>query len=159
MAAGGKEQEHVSDAARMIHELRSQRHRELPPLKRIVERIVSRFATPWAILAAVLFIAIWVALQFTLTAHGRRLDSNTFGLLGVIAQLCSLILVICILVADGAQAEIDQERSRLILELLIIQDRKISEGFNSRSVEQETDVHEAARALREAEQQEQGRPS
>jgi uncharacterized membrane protein len=159
MAAGGKEQEHVSDAARMIHELRAQRRKDLPPLKRLVERAVGRFATPWAILAAVLFIAIWVGLQFALTAHGKPFDSNTFGLLGVIAQLCSLILVIGILVADGAQAEIDQERSRLILELLIIQDRKISEGFNLRNVEQPTDVHEAARALHEAEQQEQGRPS
>lgn len=174
MAAGGKEQEHVRDAAAIIDELRRQRRQDLPPLKRLVERAIGRFATPWAIVAAVLFIGVWMALQFTLTTHGKPFDSNTFGLLNTVSQLCSLILVIGILVADETQAEIDQERSRLILQMLIIQDRKTSEALQSleqlvrvqglqpregtRKVDDATDLHEAADALHEAEQ-EQGRTS
>lgn len=174
MAGGDKEQEHVRDAAAIIHELRRQRRQDLPPFKRVVERVIGRFASPWAIVAAVAFIGVWMGLHFALTAHGKPFDSNTFGLLNIVSQLCSLILVIGILVADETQAEIDQERSRLILQMLIIQDRKTSEALKSieqllraqglqprevtLKVESATDLHEAAGALREAEE-EQGRTS
>lgn len=171
MRGGEKEQEHVRDAAALIQEMRRQRREDLPPLKRLVERVVARFATPFAALAVVVFIGIWVGLQFTLPAHGIPFDSNTFALLGLIAQLLSLVLVVGVLVADGTQAEIDQERSRLILQMLIIQDRKISEalkGFEQlaraqglqpreeiQRIDDSTDLHEAAAALRKA-REEQG---
>lgn len=113
---------------------------------------------PRTIAIVVAFVVIWVAANVLLHPHGQSFDDNPFGLLNLISHLLSLMLVIGVLSAQNTQSTIDQERARLMLQLAIVQDKKISqvlEMLGARDQSREpADVHEAAEALKEAERQE-----
>jgi uncharacterized membrane protein len=88
----------------------------------------------------------------------NEFDPSPFSLLNLVAQLSSLVLVISVLSAQNTQSVIETERARLMLQLAIVQDRKISEVLKilgARDKEREpTDLREAAEALKDAEKRE-----
>jgi uncharacterized membrane protein len=163
-------QQQLRDAASAIDELRSQRREQLPAVERSMQEVISRIGRPRFVFAVSLFIIGWVVANMLLQTRHANFDGPTFGLLNLIAQLTSLVLVIGILTAENTQGTLSRERSRLMLQLALIQDRKITEALKaieelrgSRRAEDDggirqqlanpTDVHEAAQALREVEQQ------
>lgn len=160
--------EHVREAAEAIDELRSQRRRQLPARERALQTFLNRIGRPRFVLAVSVFIVVWVTLNMLLASRHEAFDTPAFTLLNTIAQLLSLLLVIAIFSAQNTENTIEQERARLMLQLALIHDRKISaivqavEQLSGRSglpfvqeVPQElhrpTDIHEAAGALQEAE--------
>ncbi len=160
----------MREAAQAIDELRTQRHRRLPARERAVQALMDRIGRPRFILAVVVFILAWVVADLILRAQHRRFDSETFGLLNTVAQLVSLLLVIGVLSSQNTQGTVERERARLMLQLAVIQDRKITEALNAiedlrrvnpeiettdepTALREATDVHEAAQALVEAERE------
>ncbi len=100
--------------------------------------------------------------------HERKAFDTTFSLLDTIAQLISLVLVIGIMSAQNTDATLEQERARLMLQLAVIHDRKITEALNAietlraprraepqtdEELRRATDIHEATDALRAVEQE------
>lgn len=158
MADGKQSSERVQDAAQTIHELRAQRREELPRDERAVESFMHGVGRPRTIAIVVAFVVIWVALNVLLRPHHQTFDDTPFALLNLISQLLSLMLVIGVLSAQNTQSTIDQERARLMLQLAIVQDKKISEVLEMLGARDQsrrpTNLHEAAEALKEAERQE-----
>lgn len=119
---------------------------------------------PRTIFGLAAFIVIWVVLNLVLRAQHRNFDDGTFSLLDTIAQLSSLVIAICILSSQNTMGRLDDERTRLTLQISLIVDRKVTQiltelddlrGSPKRSEEAEalrepTDLHKAAEALREA---------
>lgn len=163
--------EHIREAAEAIDELREQRHRQMSPSERAVQHFMDAVARPRFILILATFIVVWVVLNVILRSSHAAFDDKTFTLLNLIAQLTSLILVVSILSHQTTQSTIEQERARLMLQLMLIADRKITEALNGvedlRRVDprvdtpkepgelhKDTNVHTAVRALQEAESEE-----
>jgi len=163
--------EHLREAAETIDALRAQRHRQMSPAERAIQHFMGRIGRPRFILALVAFIIVWVAINLVLRASHAAFDTGSFTLLNTIAQHTSLVLVVAILTHQNTQSTIEQERARLVLQMLVIQDRKITQALNalddlrrehpridtsgdSTELHKETDLHEATRALQEAEGQE-----
>jgi uncharacterized membrane protein len=148
----------IEDAAETIHELRRERHEDLSRDERAVETFMHKFGRPRTIAFVAALVIAWIALNLVFRGTPNEFDPSPYGLLNLISQLCSLVLVIAVLSAQNTQSEIDQERARLMLQLAIVQDRKISEVLKmlgSRDEEREpTDLREAREALRDAEHNE-----
>ncbi|MFN2450318.1 MAG: hypothetical protein ABR508_11125 [Candidatus Baltobacteraceae bacterium] len=152
--------DHLREAAQAIDELRAQRHRQMPRAERAVQRLVESIGRPRFILALAIGLAAWAFLS-----------DHSFTALDTFAQLASFLLVVAILSHQNTESTIEQERARLMLQLMMIQDRKVTQALNaiedlrrehpridtsgdSKELHQETDLHQAARALREAEKDE-----
>ena len=159
--------EHVREAAEAIDELRSQRRRQLPARERALQALLNRIGRPRFLLAVVFFIIAWVVLNFFLASRHAAFDTPGLTLLDTIAQLLSLLLVIAIFSAQNTENTIERERARLMLQLALIHDRKITALIQSverismdssapaedvpEELHRPTDIHEAASALREVE--------
>ena len=150
--------EHLAEAAQAIDELRAQRHRQLRPSERTVQRFMYTIAQPRFVAILAGGIVVWVVLNAVLRPLHAAFDDPAFNMLNLVATLMSLVLVIAILSGQHTQATLEQERARLLLQLMLIQDRKISELLKQlhphdapAALHEETDIHAAARALEEAE--------
>lgn len=124
---------------------------------------------PRTVVALSVVIVVWVVANLILAGSHRSLDDRTFSLLNLFAQLCSLMFAVSILSSQNTLGRIDEERTRLTLQLLLILDRKVTKTLNDiedlRRAEPEiettdarhelletTDLHKAAQALREADE-------
>lgn len=159
--------EHLTEAAQAVDELRTMRHRQLPPAERSVQAFLDAIARPRFVLVLVVSICVWVSANALARAAGHAFDDSAYNVLNLVATLISLVLVVAILSGQRTNNTLEQERARLMLQLMIVHDRKITEALNGvedlRRVDprvpdpekgdlhEETDLHEAARALREAE--------
>jgi len=129
---------------------------------------MERIGRPLVILGLAAFIVAWVALNLFLRHGHAALDNDSFAVLNTMAGLASLVLVVAILSHQNTQSTIEQERARLMLQMMVIQDRKVTEALNAledlrrehpridtssdpTELHQATDLHEATRALQEAE--------
>jgi uncharacterized membrane protein len=163
--------EHLREAAETIDALRSERHRQMSAAERGVQHFMGLIGRPRFIIGLVVAIVLWIALNLVLRQDHAAFDTRDFATLNTIAGLSSFILVFAILSHQNTQSTIEQERARLLLQMLVIQDRKITQALNSledlrrehpridtsgdpTELHQETDLHAAARALHEAEGQE-----
>ncbi len=124
---------------------------------------------PRTIVAFSALILCWVASNLVLAQTHHNLDDRSFSLLNLFAQLCSLMFAISILSSQNTLGRMDEERTRLTLQLMLILDRKVTKLLNDiedlRRVQPEiqtsdephelletTDLHKAAQALREADE-------
>ncbi len=127
----GETPDHVREAAQTIDELRAQRRRQLPASERAVQRMVERVGRPRFIIALAVFIVAWVAVNSLLRASHASFDDRGFSMLNTFAQLCSLLLVVSVLSHQNTQSTLEQERARLMLQMMVIHDRKITEALNA----------------------------
>lgn len=162
--------EHLAEAAQAIDELRAQRVKQLPPSERAVQRILDAIARPAFIVGLACCIGLWLAINAAMRAVGRPFDDSAYSLLNLIATLVSLVLVLAVLSGQRTTNVLEQERARLMLQLMLIHDRKVTQTLNAvedlrranpraadpelGELHEETDLHAAARALQEAESQE-----
>ena len=161
--------EHIREAAQAIDELRALRHRQLQPLERAIQALMSRIGEPRIALAVAICLVCWFLASTMLRSHYAVNDASV-TLFNTVCQSVSLVLVIGILSAENTQAAIEQERARLMLQLALIQDRKISDALKALDelrrasprlpdpqeppeLREATDIHKAASALRDAEEQ------
>ena len=162
--------EHVQEAVQTIEEVREERLARLPRDERFVQGIVRRIGRPRSIYAVVACIILWIAINGALSAYRFPFDRPPFFWLTAIAQLFNVIIAIAILSAENTQSVVEEERSRLALQLAMIADRKITKALNdleelrrahpdietppARSPDElrhETDLHQAAELMREIE--------
>lgn len=143
------------------------RHRQLPPAERSVQALLDAIARPRFVLLLAASICAWIAANALARASGHAFDDRAYNLLNLVATLTSLVLVVAVLSGQRTNNTLEQERARLMLQLMIVHDRKITQALNAvedlRRVDprmpdpekgelhEETDLHAAARALREAE--------
>lgn len=152
--------EHLREASQTITELRQERHQQLPKRERIVQALMSRVGRPKFVAVVVGFIVLWVVLNIVLRSYHRAFDTDTFAILNTTSQLVSLVVVLTILSAQNSQRTLEEERDRLMLQMSLIMDKKISAVLERLSGEtragelrEPTDLHQAAQVLREAEEQ------
>jgi uncharacterized membrane protein len=152
--------QHLQAAGETIHELREERHQQLPKRERLVQAIILRLARPSSVLIVIAFMLVWVLLNFTLRPLHRAFDTQTFALLNLISQLVSLVVVLGILSAQHSERTLQEERDRLTLQLTLIIDKKISEALGSlggashdAELREPTDLRQAAEVLRKAKEQ------
>jgi uncharacterized membrane protein len=161
MAESGSEHpEHLREAGETIHELREERHQQLPRRERIVQALMSRAGKPRFVVFVMAFMLIWVALNLILRPYHLAFDTNTFAILNTISQLMSLVIVLTILSAQNSLRTLEEERDRLTLQMSLVIDKKITEalrqagdGVKAPELQKPTDLHQAAEALRKAEEQ------
>jgi uncharacterized membrane protein len=153
--------EHLREAGETIHELREERHHQLPRRERIVQALMSQAGKPRFLVFVIAFILLWVVLNVVLRPFHLAFDTGTFAILNTIAQLMSLVFVLTILGAQNSQRTLEEERDRLTLQMSLIIDKKISEalrhidhGEKAPELQEPTDLHQAAEVLRKAEKQE-----
>jgi uncharacterized membrane protein len=158
--ADSEHSEHLQQAGETIEELRDERHESLPKRERIVQASMSRLGRPSSVVTVIALIVLWIVLNLVLRPLHRAFDTETFALLGLTAQLVSLVAVLTILSAQNSQRKIIEERDRLTLQLTLIIDKKITEalrelgtGNRERELYEPTDLHRAAEVLRKAEEQ------
>lgn len=93
--------------------------------QRAIERFilaVGRPRTVWIILAVV---AAWVALNLRLAAAGRpQLDPAPYFWLDGALALAALLMTILILTSENRMSEIEEQRSRLHLQISMLAERK-----------------------------------
>jgi uncharacterized membrane protein len=93
--------------------------------QRAIERFtlaVGRPRTVWIILAIV---AAWVAVNVRLAVMGRpQLDPAPYFWLDGVLALAALLMTILILTTENRQSEIDEQRSRLHLQISMLAERK-----------------------------------
>lgn len=159
--------EHLTEAAQAVDELRTMRHRQLPPAERSVQAFLDAIARPGFVLILAASICVWVAANALGRATGHAFDDPGYNLLNLVATVTSLVLVVAVLSGQRTNNTLEQERARLMLQLMIVHDRKITQALNAvedlrrvdprmpdpekSDLHEETNLHAAARALREAE--------
>ena len=93
--------------------------------QRAIERFtlaVGRPRTVWIILAIV---AVWVALNVSLAVAGRpQVDPAPYFWLDGVLALAALLMTILILTTENRMSEIEEQRSRLHLQISILAERK-----------------------------------
>jgi uncharacterized membrane protein len=93
--------------------------------QRAIERFtlaVGRPRTVWIILAAV---AAWIALNVGLALAGRsQIDPPPYYWLDGVLGLAALLMTILILTTENRMSEIEEQRSRLHLQISILAERK-----------------------------------
>ena len=93
--------------------------------QRAIERFtlaVGRPRTVWIILAVV---AAWIAINVGLAATGRpQLDPAPYFWLDGVLALSALLMTILILTTENRMSEIDEQRSRLHLQISMLAERK-----------------------------------
>jgi uncharacterized membrane protein len=93
--------------------------------QRAIERFtlaVGRPRTVWVILAAV---AVWIAINVGLGLAGRpQIDPPPYYWLDGVLGLAALLMTILILTTENRMSEIDEQRSRLHLQISILAERK-----------------------------------
>jgi len=93
--------------------------------QRAIERFILALGRPrtvWIILGV---IAAWIALNVGLALAGRaQIDPAPFFWLDGVVGLAALLMTILILTSENRMAEIDEQRSRLHLQISMLGERK-----------------------------------
>jgi uncharacterized membrane protein len=115
----------IDDTIQSIAELERKALAGASLQQRAIERFtlaVGRPRTVWIILAVV---AAWIALNVTLGVTGHReLDPPPYYWLDGVLALAALLMTIFILTTENRMSEIDEQRSRLHLQISMLAERK-----------------------------------
>jgi len=119
----------IDDAARRHAEEIGELHREseqgVPQHQLRLERFTGAIATPWTFYAVLIFAAGWISASLLAPRAGlSQLDAFPFPLLELVFTLSSLFLVLLVLLKQERQGKADQERSRLVLQITMLTDRR-----------------------------------
>ncbi len=116
---------HIDDTIESIAELERKALASASLQQRAIERFtltVGRPRTVWIVLALV---AAWIGLNVVLGAAGlRELDPPPYYWLDGVLALAALLMTIVILTTENRMSEIDEQRSRLHLQISMLSDRK-----------------------------------
>lgn len=122
--------DYLKEAAQTIDTLRQERHRQLPRRERLVQAFMQRIGRPRVILLVSAFIIVWVVTNVVLWSRGPGFDTRSFSLLATIMQAMNLLVAVAILTAENTQQTLHEERTRLLLQLSMVHDQKITKALN-----------------------------
>ncbi len=116
---------HIGETIESIAQLEREALESVSLHQRAIERFtfaIGRPRTVWIILAAVV---AWVALNGIEALTGRRpLDPPPYYWLDGVLALAALLMTVLILTTENRQSEVDEQRSRLHLQISMTSDRK-----------------------------------
>jgi uncharacterized membrane protein len=116
---------HIDETIESIAELERRALAGASLHQRAIERFtlaIGRPRTLWVVLAAV---AAWIAINGIEALSGRRpIDPPPFYWLDGVLALAALVMTILILTTENRQSEVDEQRSRLHLQITMTADRK-----------------------------------
>ncbi len=93
--------------------------------QRAIERFTLTIGRPRTIYYVLLFVVAWIALNGILVATGRAaFDAAPFPWLIGLMQLAALLMTVLILTTENRMSEIEEQRSRLHLQISIVTERK-----------------------------------
>lgn len=93
--------------------------------QRAIERFTLAIGRPRTLLTIGVVVAIWVGLNVALRLTGRpELDPPPYFWLNTVMQLAALLMTILILTTENRMSEIDEQRSRLHLQISMLAERK-----------------------------------
>lgn len=93
--------------------------------QRAIERFTLAVGRPRTISYVMLFVVAWIAANGILVASGRSaFDSPPFPWLIGVLQLAALLMTVVILTTENRMSEVEEQRSRLHLQISILAERK-----------------------------------
>jgi uncharacterized membrane protein len=115
----------VDDAIASIAELERKALAGTSLQQRAIERFTLAVGRPRTIPYVLLFVAGWIALNGILVASGRpAFDQPPFAWLVALLQLAALLMTVIILTTENRMSEIEEQRSRLHLQISMLAERK-----------------------------------
>lgn len=93
--------------------------------QRAIERFTLAVGRPRAIWYTLLFVALWIAVNGLIKASGHSpFDRPPFPWLMDVAQVAALLMTVIILTTENRMSEIEEQRSRLHLQISMLAERK-----------------------------------
>jgi uncharacterized membrane protein len=115
----------IDDAIESIAELERKALAGASLHQRAIERFTLAVGRPRTVYLILCFVALWAALNVILPAMGRQaFDAPPFYWLDGILALAALLMTIFILTTENRMSEIDEQRSRLHLQISMLAERK-----------------------------------
>lgn len=125
--AAAESPDHLDETIRAIAQLRAEHHDQGSPLRRAVDRMTAILGRPRFVAVVTVVVVGWGGLDLTMgfLGHGA-IDPPPFAWLADAISLLSLYMVILILVTQRGEDRLAQRREMLILELVILGEKKIT---------------------------------
>ncbi|HEV3087173.1 MAG TPA: DUF1003 domain-containing protein [Candidatus Elarobacter sp.] len=118
---------HIDDTIQSIAELERKALEGASLEQRAIERFTLAVGRPRSVWIVLAIIAAWIALNSILPLIGRRqLDPPPYFWLDGMLALAALLMTIVILTTENRMAEVDEQRSRLNLQVSLLAERKIA---------------------------------
>jgi uncharacterized membrane protein len=115
----------IDDAIESIAELERKALAGASLHQRAIERFTLAVGRPRTVYVILIFVGMWVAANLALPALGRPpFDAPPFYWLDGIIALAALLMTILILTTENRMSEIDEQRSRLHLQISMLAERK-----------------------------------
>jgi len=115
----------IDDAIDSIAELERKALASASLQQRAIERFTLAIGRPRTIPCVLLFVVAWIALNGILVASGRpAFDRPPFVWLVALMQLAALLMTVIILTTENRMSEIEEQRSRLHLQISILAEQK-----------------------------------
>jgi uncharacterized membrane protein len=93
--------------------------------QRAIERFTLAVGRPRTVWIILLIVAVWIAINVMLAVAGRpQIDPPPYYWLDGVLGLAALLMTILILTTENRMSEIDEQRSRLHLQISILAERK-----------------------------------
>ena len=93
--------------------------------QRAIERFTRSVGRPRTLTWVLLFVAAWVAVNGILMASGRSaFDAPPYPWLIGVLQVAALLMTVVILTTENRMSELEEQRSRLHLQISILAERK-----------------------------------
>lgn len=93
--------------------------------QRAIERFALAVGRPRMLAYVTLFVVLWIAVNGVLVASGRpAFDQPPFAWLVALMQLAALLMTVVILTTENRMSEIEEQRSRLHLQISMLAERK-----------------------------------
>jgi uncharacterized membrane protein len=95
--------------------------------QRAIERFTLAVGRPRTIWYVLLFVVVWIAANGFLKASGHSpFDAPPFAWLMDLSQVGALLMTVIILTTENRMSEIEEQRSRLHLQISMLAERKIA---------------------------------
>jgi len=115
----------IDDAIQSIAELERKALADTSLHQRAIARFTLAVGRPRTVYLVASFVALWIAANLILAGLGRRqFDPPPFYWLDGILALAALLMTIVILTTENRMSEIDEQRSRLHLQISMLAERK-----------------------------------
>jgi uncharacterized membrane protein len=116
---------HIEETIRSIAQHHIEHHEDATSLQRAVDRVTALLRRPMFLGVLTVIVLGWMGLNLLAAALGHRpIDPPPFPWLAGAISLVSLYMVVLILVTQGREDQLAQQRELLILELAILSEQK-----------------------------------
>jgi uncharacterized membrane protein len=119
--------DHLDKTIQTIARLRAGHRDSATPLRRAVDHLTAIIGRPRSIGIAIVVVAGWILVNLVIAAFGGQpFDPPPFTWLASGISLAALFMVMLVLITQRGEDRLTQDREMLILELVLLCERKIT---------------------------------